>query len=61
MTLALSRGAPEAGLAFSVSMLLGVATILGAVALISAIARNSLVYLFGNGGSSTAKWQAAAR
>ena len=31
MTLALSRGVPEAGLAFSVSMLLGVAVILGAV------------------------------
>ena len=46
MTLALSRGAPEAGLAFSVSMLLGVATILGAVALISALARSSLVHLF---------------
>jgi ABC-type nickel/cobalt efflux system permease component RcnA len=46
MTLALSRGAPEAGLAFSVAMLLGVATILGAVAVISSIARNSLVHLF---------------
>ena len=37
MTLALSRAAPEAGLAFSVSMLLGVATILGAVAIVSAV------------------------
>ena len=46
MTFALSRGAPEAGLAFSVSMLLGVAAILGAVAVVSAIARNSLVHLF---------------
>lgn len=45
MTLALSRGAPEAGLAFSVSMLLGVATILGAVAVISAVARSALVRL----------------
>ena len=40
MTLALSRAAPEAGLAFSVSMLLGVATILGAVAIVSAVARS---------------------
>ena len=55
MTLALSRGAPEAGLAFSVSMLLGVATILGAVAMISAIARNSLVYLFDQHGTVIAK------
>lgn len=46
MTLALSRSAPEAGLAFSVSMLLGVATVLGVVALISAFARSSLIHLF---------------
>jgi nickel/cobalt transporter (NicO) family protein len=55
MTLALSRGAPEAGLAFSVSMLLGVATILGAVAVISAIARNSLVHLFDHHGTATTR------
>lgn len=54
MTLALSRGAPEAGLAFSVSMLLGVATILGAVAVISAVARNSLVHLFDRHGAAIA-------
>jgi len=35
MTFALSRSVPEAGLAFSVSMLLGVAAILGAVAVTS--------------------------
>lgn len=52
MTLALSRGAPEAGLAFSVSMLLGVAAVLGAVALISAIARSSLVHVFDSHGKS---------
>ena len=46
MTLALSRGAPEAGLAFSLSMLLGVATVLGVVALISAFARSSIMHLF---------------
>ena len=46
MTLAISRGAPEAGLAFSVSMLLGVATILGAVAVVSAFARSSLAHVF---------------
>ena len=34
MTYAVSRGVPEAGIAFSVSMLLGVATILGLIALI---------------------------
>jgi nickel/cobalt transporter (NicO) family protein len=45
MTLALSRGAAEAGLAFSVSMLIGVGLILGAVALIAAFARASLVHL----------------
>ena len=50
MTLALSRGAPEAGLAFLVSMLLGVASILGAVALIFAVARNTLVHLFDQNG-----------
>lgn len=55
MTLALSRGAPEAGLAFSVSMLLGVATILGAVALISALARSSLVRLFDRHGASISR------
>ncbi len=46
MTFALSRGVPEAGLAFSVSMLGGVATILGVVALVAAVARGSLVHLF---------------
>lgn len=55
MTLALSRGAPEAGLAFSVSMLLGVATILGAVAVVSAIARSSLTHLFEHHGTAIAK------
>jgi nickel/cobalt exporter len=55
MTLALSRGAPEAGLAFSVSMLLGVATVLGAVAVISVVARNSLVHLFDNHGVAIAQ------
>ncbi len=55
MTLALSRSAPEAGLAFSVSMLLGVAAILGAVAVISAIARNSLVHLFDRHGTAIAQ------
>jgi ABC-type nickel/cobalt efflux system permease component RcnA len=51
MTLALSRGAPEAGLAFSVSMLLGVATILGAVAVVSAVARSSLAHVFEHHGT----------
>lgn len=55
MTLALSRGVPEAGLAFSVSMLLGVAAILGAVAVISAIARSSLVHLFDHHGPAIAR------
>ena len=52
MTLALSRNAPEAGLAFSISMLLGVATILGAVALVSAVARSALVQLFDRHGTA---------
>ena len=55
MTLALSRGAPEAGLAFSVSMLLGVAIILGAVALVAAVARNAFVHLFDHHGATVAK------
>lgn len=55
MTLALSRGAPEAGLAFSLSMLLGVAAILGTVAVISAIARNSLAHLFDQHGATIAR------
>ena len=46
MTFALSRGVPEAGLAFSVSMLLGVAAILGSVAMVAAVARGSLVHFF---------------
>jgi ABC-type nickel/cobalt efflux system permease component RcnA len=45
MTFALSRSVPEAGLAFSVSMLMGVAAVLGAVAVTSAVARNSLARL----------------
>lgn len=55
MTLALSRGAPEAGLAFSVSMLLGVATILGAVAVVSAVARNTFVHLLDRHGMAIAR------
>ncbi|MBC8036895.1 MAG: ABC transporter permease [Rhizobiales bacterium] len=45
MSFALSRGVPEAGLAFSVSMLSGVAVVLGAIALVCAVARGSLVHL----------------
>lgn len=55
MTLALSRGAPEAGLAFSLSMLLGVATILGTVAVVSAVARSSLAHLFVRHGTAIAR------
>lgn len=54
MTLALSRAAPEAGLAFSVSMLLGVATILGIVAVVSAVARSSLAHVFEHHGTAIA-------
>lgn len=53
--LALSRGAPEAGLAFSVSMLLGVAAVLGGVALIAAVARNSLIHFFDRYGKGIAQ------
>ena len=52
MTLALSRGAPEAGLAFSVSMLLGVAAILGSVAVVSAVARSLLTHVFEHHGTA---------
>src|SRR5436190_11795214 len=55
MTLALSRNDPEAGLAFSVSMLLGVATILGAVAVVSAVTRNSLAHVFEHHGTAIDK------
>ena len=55
MTLALSRGAAEAGLAFSVSMLIGVGLILGAVALIAAFARASLVHLFDRHGAAISR------
>jgi nickel/cobalt exporter len=55
MTLALSRGAPEAGLAFSVSMLFGVATILGLVGAVSALARNTFVHLFDRHGMAIAR------
>lgn len=63
MTLALSRGAAEAGLAFSVSMLIGVGLILGAVALTAAFARASLVHLFDRHGtaiSRISRWLDAA-
>ena len=43
MTLAVARDAPEAGLAFSLAMLFGVATVLGSVAVVAAVARNALV------------------
>ncbi len=46
MTLALSRGAAEAGLAFSFSMLFGVAVVLGVVAIVSAMTRQYLVAFF---------------
>jgi nickel/cobalt exporter len=55
MTLALSRGAAEAGLAFSVSMLIGVGLILGAVALTAAFARASLVHLFDRHGAAISR------
>jgi ABC-type nickel/cobalt efflux system permease component RcnA len=55
MTLALSRAAPEAGLAFSISMLMGVATILGTVAVVSAIARSSLAHVFEHHGTAIAR------
>lgn len=55
VTLALSQDAPEAGLAFSVSMLLGVATILGAVAVVSAVARSSLAHVFEHHGTAIAR------
>lgn len=55
MTLAISRGAPEAGLAFSVSMLLGVATILGLIAVVSAVARNTFVHMFDRHGMAIAQ------
>ena len=48
MTLALSRSAPEAGLAFSVAMLIGVATVLGSIAVLVALARSTLIGLFDN-------------
>lgn len=43
MTFAMANSAPEAGLAFSAFMLLGVAAVLGSVAVIAAFARNTLV------------------
>ena len=55
MTLALSREVPEAGLAFSVSMLLGVGAILGAIAVIAAVARNIFIHLFDRHGAAIAK------
>ena len=55
MSLAMSRGAPEAGLAFSVSMLLGVGAILGAIAVIAAAARNTFIHLFDRHGVAIAK------
>jgi nickel/cobalt exporter len=55
MTLAMARGAPEAGLAFSLFMLLGVALILGTVAVIAAVARNTFVHLFDHHGATITK------
>lgn len=45
MVFAISRGVPEAGLAFSASMFLGVGTILVGVALIATLARDWIVRL----------------
>ena len=45
MVFAISRGVPEAGLAFSVSMFLGVSTVLIGVALIAAFAREQVIRL----------------
>ena len=55
MTLAMARGAPEAGLAFSFAMLIGVAAILGTVAVIAAVARSSLIHLFDHHGIAVAQ------
>ena len=55
MTLAMSRGTPEAGLAFSLAMLFGVAAILGTVAVVAAVARDSLFHLFNNHGAAIAR------
>lgn len=50
MTFAMANSAPEAGLAFSAFMLLGVAAVLGSVAVIAAFARNTLVQFIDNHG-----------
>ena len=52
MTLALSRSAPEAGLAFSLAMLIGVTMVLGSIAVLVAVARSTLVGLFDNHGQT---------
>lgn len=54
MTLALSRSAPEAGLAFSVAMLIGVAAVLGSIAVLVALARNTFIGLFDHRGKTIA-------
>ncbi len=52
MSFALSRGVPEAGLTFSISMLVGVAAVLASVALIAAIARDVMVTILDRHGAA---------
>ena len=52
MVLAMSRGVPEAGLTFALSMLIGIAITLGLVALMTVAARHVLVTALAHGGSA---------
>ena len=54
MVLALSRGVPEAGLAFALAMVLGVGLTLGAVALVTVLARSWAVEVSARHGASIA-------
>jgi ABC-type nickel/cobalt efflux system permease component RcnA len=55
MVLAISRGIPEAGIAFAVSMLIGIAITLSGVAVATALARDRVAIFLERNGASVAR------
>lgn len=55
MFAALARGVPQAGLAFAVAMMLGIAMTLWGVALATVLARESIARLVQHAGASIAR------
>jgi nickel/cobalt transporter (NicO) family protein len=59
MILAISRGVPEAGLAFALAMLIGITLTLGTVAVATTLARDHMTLLIARHGASLARASAA--